>query len=117
MIIEEPLSSTEILVKLSQNVTPEEIQQFSNKIAPSPYKTVIVDLSEIYHLSYPNLAKLHMLKLDLTTRSKRLAFQNCSDKLYNMLKLLKFDKTIEILRLSPQKHQIDQKQPRRRDAP
>lgn len=104
MITKEPLSGTEILVKFSDNVTPAEIQQFSNKIAPSPYKTVIVDLSEVYHLSYANLAKLHMLKLDLTTRSKRLVFQGCSERLFNMLKLLKFDKTIEMLRLSPQNH-------------
>jgi hypothetical protein len=111
VITEEPLSATEILAKLSQNVTPAEIQQFSSKIAPSPYKTVIVDLSEVYHLNYANLAKLHMLKLDLTTRYKRLAFQSCSEKLFNMLKLLKFDKTTEILRLSPQQHGKEKDQP------
>jgi len=111
VITEEPLSATEILVKFNKNITPAEIQQFSNKIAPSPYKTVIVDLSEIYHLGYESLAKLHMLKLDLTTRSKRLAFQGCSEKLLNILKLLKFDNTIEILRLSPQQRQKDKDQP------
>ena len=111
MIVEEPLSETEILVKFNQNVTPAEIQQFSDKITPSTYNTVIVDLSEISHLNYENLAKLHMLKLDLTTRLKRLAFQGCSEKLLNILKLLKFDKTIEILRLSPQHRQKDKDQP------
>jgi hypothetical protein len=113
MITEEPLSTTELLIKFSNNVTPEEIQRFSNKVVPSPYKTVIKDLSEVYHLNYAVLGKLHMLKLDLSVRYKRLVLQGCSDGLYNMLKLLKFDKTIEILRLSPQKHQIDQKKPRR----
>jgi anti-anti-sigma regulatory factor len=116
MITKEPLSATEILIKLSNKVTPEEIQQFSNKIIPSPYKTVIIDLSEVYHLNYAVLGKLHMLKLDLTVRSKRLAFQNCSDRLYNMLKLLKFDKTIEILRLSPQKQQNDKEQSKRNET-
>jgi hypothetical protein len=82
VITQEPLSETDILLKFGKNVTPEEIQQLSNKIATSPYKTVII--------------------------SKRLAFQGCSDRLYNMLKLLKFDKTIEILRLSPQEHQKTQ---------
>jgi anti-anti-sigma regulatory factor len=113
MITEEPLSATEILVKFTGNITPAEIQQFTNKVAPSPYKTVIVDLSAVYHLNYEILGKLHMLKLDLTVRSKRLAFQGCSDKLYNMLKLLKFDKTIEILRLSPQDHKEGIDTPRR----
>lgn len=112
MITEEPLSATGILIKLGNNITPEEIQKFSNKIVQSPYKTVIVDLSAVYHLNYEVLGKLHMLKLDLTIRSKRLVFQGCSEKLYNMLKLLKFDKTIEILELSPNKRQFDKKQPR-----
>jgi anti-anti-sigma regulatory factor len=112
MITEEPLSTTEILIKCSGNVSPEEIQKTSNKIVPSPYRTVIIDLSEVYHLNYEILGKLYMLKLDLTVRSKRLKFQHCSERLFNMLKLLKFDKTVEILRLSPQKHQIDQKQAR-----
>ena len=116
MITEEPLSVTEILVKFGENVTPEEIQQFSNKIVPSPFKTVIIDLSEVYHLNYAALGKLHMLKLDLTVRFKRLTFQGCSERLFNMLKLLKFDKTVEILRLSPEKHPIDKKQPRRGGA-
>jgi anti-anti-sigma regulatory factor len=119
VITQEPLSETDILLKFGKNVTPEEIQQLSNKIVTSPYKTVIIDLSEVYHLNYAVLGKLHMLKLDLTVRSKRLAFQGCSDRLYNMLKLLKFDKTIEILRLSPQErpktqeHQTNTKQPKR----
>ena len=110
MITEEPLSNTEMLVKFNQNITPAEIQRFSDKIAPSTYSTVIVDLSEISHLNYENLAKLHMLKLDLTTRSKRLVFQGCTEKLLNILKLLKFDNTIEILRLSPQQRQKDKDQ-------
>jgi anti-anti-sigma regulatory factor len=113
MITEEPLSATEILLKFSANVTAEEIQELSNKIVPSPYKTIIIDLSEVYHLNYTVLGKLHMLKLDLTVRYKRLALQGCSAKHLNMLKLLKFDKTVEILRLSPQEHQIDNKQPKR----
>jgi hypothetical protein len=107
VITEEPLSSTEILAKFSQNFTPEEIQQFSNKIVPSPYKTVIIDLSDVYHLNYDVLGKLYMLKLELTTRLKRLAFQGVSEKLYNMLTLLKFDKTVEILRFSPSQPQRD----------
>jgi hypothetical protein len=114
VITEEPLSNTEMLVKFNQNITPAEIQRFSDKIAPSTYSTVIVDLSEISHLNYENLAKLHMLKLDLTTRSKRLVFQGCSEKLLNILKLLKFDNTIEILRLSPQQRQKDKDQRTRR---
>ena len=112
MIVEEPLSTTEILVKFNENVKPEEIQQISNKIVPLPYRTIIIDLSEVYHLNYAVLGKLHMLKLDLTTRSKRLVFQGCSERLFNMLKLLKFDKTIEILRLSPQQP-TDKKRPER----
>jgi len=110
MITEEPLSTTVILIKVNANVTPEEIQQISNKIVPSPYRTVIIDLSEVYHLNYEVLSKLYMLKLDLSTRSKRLAFQGCSERLLYMLKLLKFDKTIEILKLSPQKRQNDREQ-------
>jgi anti-anti-sigma regulatory factor len=117
MITQESLSDTTVLLKFSENVTAEEIQQVSNKIVPSPYKTVIIDLSEVYHLNYAVLGKLHMLKLDLTVRSKRLAFQGCSDRLYNMLKLLKFDKTIEILRLSPQQQQTGKKYPKRDKKP
>ena len=113
MITEEPLSATEILVKFGENVIPEEIQQISNKIVPSPYKTVIIDLSEVYHLNYAVLGELHILKLDLTTRSKRLAFQGCSEKLFNMLKLLRFDETVQILRSSPQQQQTDNKRPKR----
>jgi anti-anti-sigma regulatory factor len=107
VITEEPLSSTEILVKFSQNFTPEEIQQFSNKIVPTPYKAVIIDLSDVNHLNYAALGKLYMLKLELTTRSKRLTFQGVSEKLFNMLKLLKFDKTVEILRFSSSQIQRD----------
>ena len=111
MITKEPLLPTAIRAKFSDNVTPEEIQQFSNKIVQSPYKTVMIDLSAMYHLNYAILGKLHMLKLDLSVRQKRLVLQGCSDRLYNMLKLLNFDKTIEILRLSPQEHQGGGKQP------
>jgi hypothetical protein len=67
----------------------------------------------VYHLNYAVLGKLHMLKLDLTVRSKILTFQGCSERLFNMLKLLKFDKTVEILRLSPQEHQKVKEQPGR----
>jgi anti-anti-sigma regulatory factor len=112
MITEERLSAAEILIKLRKNVTPAEIQQFSKKIVPSPYKTVIIDLSEMYHLNYIILDKLHLLKLDLAVRSKRLVFQGCSEKLLNTLKLLKFDKTIEILRSSPQKQQTKRERPK-----
>jgi anti-anti-sigma regulatory factor len=110
MITKEPLSESVILIKFSQNVTPMEIEQLSKKIVQSPYTTVLIDLSEVYHLNYEVLGKLHMLKLDLTTRFKRLVFQNCSDKLYYMLKLLKFDKTLEILRISPQESQRKKRQ-------
>lgn len=109
MITKEPLSATEILLKFSGNTTAAEVEQLSSEILPSTYKTVIIDLSEVYHLNYEILGKLHMLKLDLTVRSKILAFQGCSAKLLNMLKLLKFDKTIKILNLSPQEPQADQK--------
>ena len=112
MITEEPLSTVEILIKFSNNITPEEIQKFANKIVPSSYKTVIIDMSEMSHLSHAILGKLYMLKLDLSVRSKRLVFQGCSERLLNMLKLLKFDKTIEILKLSPQKQQNDKKCPK-----
>ena len=111
MITEEPLSTTEILVKFGATVTPEEIQEIANKIVPSPYKTVSIDLSGVYHLNYGVLGKLHMLKLDLTTRSKRLVFQGCTDKLYGMLKMLNFDKTLEILRISPQQRPKDKDLP------
>ena len=107
MITQQRLSDTEILVKFSNDVSHEEVQQLSNKIVQSSYKTVIIDLSEVYHLNYAILGKLHMLKLDLSVRSKRLTFQGCSEKLINMLRLLKFDKTIEILRLSPKADQVD----------
>ena len=111
VITEEPLSTTEILVKFGATVTPEEIQEVANKIVPSPYKTVSIDLSGVYHLNYGVLGKLHMLKLDLTTRSKRLVFQGCTDKLYGMLKMLNFDKTLEILRISPQQRPKDKDLP------
>ena len=110
MITEEPISVTEILLKFGKNVTPEEIQQLSNRIVPSCYKTVIIDLSELYHVNYTILGKLYMLKLDLAVRSKRLAFQGCTERLLNLLKLLKFDKTIEILKLSPQEQPAGKKQ-------
>jgi anti-anti-sigma regulatory factor len=109
MITEEPLSNTKILVKFSGNISPEEIQQTSNKIVQSPYRTVIIDLSEVYHLNYAVLVKLHILNLDLTTRSKRLAFHGCSERLSNVLKLLNFDKTVQILMSSPQQHQTEKK--------
>lgn len=109
MITEEPLSTTEILVRFRGNILPEEIQQTSSKIVPSPYRTVIIDLSEVCHLNYAVLGKLHMLKLDLTIRSKRLVFQGCSERLFNALKLLNFDKTVQILMSSPQQNQIDKK--------
>jgi anti-anti-sigma regulatory factor len=106
VITEEPLSATEILVKFGVTITPEETQELSNKIVTSPYRTVIIDLSEVYHLNYGVLDILHMLKLDLTTRSKRLMFQGCSDRLYSVLKMLDFDETLEILRRSPQEQKM-----------
>ena len=105
VITQQPLSDTEILLKFSNNVSSEEVQQLSNKIVPSPYKTVIIDLSEVCHLNHTILGKLYMLKLDLTVRSKRLAFEGCSERLFNMLKLLNFDKTVEILKSLPQRYQ------------
>jgi anti-anti-sigma regulatory factor len=101
VINQEQLSDTEIVVKFSSDISSHEIQLLSNKIVHSAYRTVIIDLSEVNHLNYTMLGKLHMLKLDLAVRSKRLVFEGCSESLLNMLKLLQFDKTIEILRLSP----------------
>lgn len=110
VISEEPLTATEIMLKFGATVTPEEIQELSNKIVPSPYKTVLIDISEVIHLNYTILGKLHMLKLDLALRHKRLALQGCSAKHLNMLKILQFDKTIEILRPSPPKREKEKDQ-------
>ncbi len=109
MITEEPLSATKILLKFGKSVTPEEIKQFSDRIVPSCYKTVLIDMSDLYHVNYAVLGKLYMLKLDLSVRSKRLVFQGCTERLLNLLKLLKFDKTIEILKLSPQEQPAGKK--------
>jgi anti-anti-sigma regulatory factor len=110
VITEEPLSPTEILVKFGATVTPEEIQELSNKIVPSPYKTVLIDISEVIHLNYLILGKLHLLKLNLSVRYKRLAIQGCTPKHMNLLKILQFNKTIEVLRPSPQQHQKEKDQ-------
>jgi anti-anti-sigma regulatory factor len=93
---EEPLSKTEILVRFNKDISAEEVQQLSDRILPTPFKTVIIDLSEVYHINYVILGKLHMLKLDLAVRSGRLVLQGCSEKLLNILKLLEIDKTVEI---------------------
>jgi anti-anti-sigma regulatory factor len=93
---EEPLSKTEILVRFSRDISAEEVQLLSDKILSTPYKTVIIDLSEVYHINYVILGKLHMLKLDLAVRSGRLVLQGCSERLLNILKLLEVDKTVEI---------------------
>ena len=111
MIREEPLSTSEILVTFSNDVTASEIQQFATKIVSSSYETVIIDLSQMSHIGYAILSKLYMLKLDLSVRSKRLAIQGCSERLINTLKMLKFDKTIEILNLAPPKKKNDEKRP------
>jgi anti-anti-sigma regulatory factor len=113
VISEEPLSTSVIVATFSNDVTATEIQQFTTSIVSSSYKTVIIDLSEMSHINHAILSKLYMLKLDLTVSSKQLTFQGCSERLIDMLKMLKFDKTIEILKLSPQKEQNGEKRPHR----
>ena len=109
MIDVNKISDYEVLVELSENVSPEEVEKEFNEILNESFHTVIVDCSRLIHLGHKVLGKLYMFNIDLSISRRKFVLTGCPDNIRNLLHLLTIDEGMNIVK-DPFKRLSDSKE-------
>ena len=107
MISVNKISNSEVVLELSENVSPEQAEKVFKDILNSTFQKVIVDCSELIHLGQKILGKLYMFNMDLQIGRRKLILTGCSDEIRNLLHLTKIDERIEITKEPFQSPRLD----------
>jgi len=90
------ISKNEVVLELSDNVSPEQAEEVFKDILNSTFQKVIVDCSRLIHLGHKILGKLYMFNMDLQFSKRKLVLTGCSDRICDLLHLTRIDEDIEI---------------------
>jgi anti-anti-sigma regulatory factor len=102
MISINKISSNEVVLVFSENVSPEQAEEVFKDMLRSTSQKVIIDCSGLIHLGHQLLGKLYMFNMDLQISRRKLILSGCSDKIRNLLHLTRVDQDIEIVKESYQ---------------
>ena len=100
MISINKISSNEVVLVFSENVSPEQAEEVFKDMLRSTSQKVIIDCSGLIHLGHQLLGKLYMFNMDLQISRRKLILSGCSDKIRNLLHLTRVDQDIEIVKES-----------------
>lgn len=98
MISINKISSNEVVLKFSENVSAEQAEEVFRNMLRSTFQNIVVDCSGLIHLGHQLLGRLYMFNLDLQISRRKLILTGCSDKIRNLLHLTRVDQDIEILK-------------------
>jgi anti-anti-sigma regulatory factor len=103
MISVNKISRNEVVLELSQTVSPERAEKVFDQILHSTFQTVTVDCSRLIHLGHRLLGKLYMFNMDLRVGKRKLILKGCSAEICSLLRITKLDERVEIAEEQPQK--------------
>ena len=95
MISINKISSNEVVLVFSENVSPEQAEEVFKDMLRSTSQKVIIDCSGLIHLGHQLLGKLYMFNMDLQISRRKLILSGC-----NLLHLTRVDQDIEIVKES-----------------
>jgi anti-anti-sigma regulatory factor len=105
------ISKDEVMLKLSEKVTPEQVDRVFRDILNGAFQRVVVDCSGLMHFGHRILGKLYMFNMDLRISRRKLILSGCSEEMRSLLHLTKIDERIEIARQPPQHPKEAKEQP------
>ena len=111
MISVHEISKDEVLVTLTQNVSPEQAEKTFKEVMRTPHHKVTIDCAELTHMDHKILGKLYMLNLDLQISRRSLVLAGCSAKIRSLLHLTKIDERIELAANSSPENRLQKPQP------
>ena len=99
MFIKKELSKEQIILQINgpiEGQSGETFQQYLNELLASPYKIIIFDLSKSDCIDSSSLGKILLFRHQLKNQKRSLQIRGCSDQLYDIFKLIMFDRIIDI---------------------
>lgn len=98
MVVVKEISKSEVLLKFSNSVSPDQAEIVFKDMLRSGYQKITVDCSDLIHIGHQLLGKLYMFHMDLQINKRQLVLTDCSEEIRSLLHLTKIDETLQIVR-------------------
>ncbi len=99
MFLKKELSKEQALLQISVSLEGEAVatfQEYIEELFAGSHKTIIFDLSEVQAINSSSLGKILLFRKKLIDQQRNLQIRGCSDQLYDIFKLIMFDRIIDI---------------------